>query len=319
MDIQIIEKQLPVVKTNIEEVKLFLKEELSKYENLVVTEQSLEDDKKTQKQLTKLKKKIDTYRKDLKKELSNPIKYMEEQLKELVAMVESVEKPLKEGIEIFNDEKRKANIDYANKMICDLSAELTLNINDFVVPDNFGNLTITKKAIKEEITKQATELKHKKEQLEKNIELLKSNIEQLNTSFGLEVGITFAEYKNKITPDNFMEISQEIMKDATRRKETQDRMKKAMEENAEREKQEKERLEREKAEREQQVEVEKENKIVEQQNKIVEEEVTTVDEATGEIIEELSITLKFTAAKEKLTDLRKYIDDNEIKYTKIKG
>ena len=100
----------PVIEINYEDLKNELSSQLKKYENIVVTTDTLKDCKSTQKSLAGLKRKVDDYRKAKKKELSAPIIDFENQCKELVLMIESVEKPIKEGIAVFDDKKKEEKI-----------------------------------------------------------------------------------------------------------------------------------------------------------------------------------------------------------------
>ena len=107
-DIRIINEVMPVIEVNFEEVKKALAETLTKYENIVVTEETLSGCKATQKELAGVRTKIDTYRKDKKKALSEPIIAFENQCKELIALIEKAEQPIKDGIKVFDDKKKSS-------------------------------------------------------------------------------------------------------------------------------------------------------------------------------------------------------------------
>jgi len=102
-----LEKQLPIVSINFNEVKTSIQEAMSKYTGLVVTEEELPGCKATQKQLAGYRNKLDTYRKDVKKEMTKPITDFENQCKELIGLVTDAETPIKEGIEVFNEKIRE--------------------------------------------------------------------------------------------------------------------------------------------------------------------------------------------------------------------
>ena len=71
----------PVIEINYEDLKNELSSQLKKYENIVVTTDTLKDCKSTQKSLAGLKRKVDDYRRAKKKELSAPIIDFEKQCK----------------------------------------------------------------------------------------------------------------------------------------------------------------------------------------------------------------------------------------------
>ena len=59
--------------------------------------------------------KIDTYRKDKKKELSKPIAVFEDQCKDLISLIEKAEQPIKDGIKVFDDEKKRREAEDGHK------------------------------------------------------------------------------------------------------------------------------------------------------------------------------------------------------------
>ena len=72
-----VNKQLPVIKANFDEVKESLNQSLEKYKGIIVTEETLQDCKKTQQDLSKVKNGIETFRKSVKKDMEVPIKEFE--------------------------------------------------------------------------------------------------------------------------------------------------------------------------------------------------------------------------------------------------
>lgn len=94
MELQVLEQVVPVVKFNKEELKEVLTQHLDKYSNLVVTAETEKDCKKAKAELGKLETVIETFRKDTKKALSEPIVNFEADCKELVALIQEVKKPI---------------------------------------------------------------------------------------------------------------------------------------------------------------------------------------------------------------------------------
>ncbi len=162
MDIRITNEQLPVIQINFGEIKANLSASMAKYKGLVVTEETLSGCKATQKDLAGLKRKIDTYRKDKKKELSKPIVAFEEQCKELISLIEQVENPIKEGISVFDDEKRAEKRRQAEEYIKEIAEESGLADKYAVrltVIDKYCNLTAKKLDIIDDIKGRAFALK----------------------------------------------------------------------------------------------------------------------------------------------------------------
>ena len=113
-----VEEVLPVIKiSNYETLKTQLSEMLKKYQNIIVTEQTLPGCKATQRELAGLRTKVDNYRKDKKKVMSAPISAFEDDCKTLIGLIEQAEQPIKEGIKVFDDKKRDVNRIAAVKII----------------------------------------------------------------------------------------------------------------------------------------------------------------------------------------------------------
>lgn len=179
MDIQV-NKQLPVITINFEEVKANLIVNTEKYKGLVVTEESLKDCKATQKDLAGLRNKIDSYRKDIKKEMEKPIKDFEGQCKDLIRLIEEVEKPIKLGIAEFDNKRKEAKRMAAQATILDYIEKLGLEekySSQLTVLDKYLNLSASAKSVAEDIEQRAVALKQQQNSDKAKAEMLKATIE----------------------------------------------------------------------------------------------------------------------------------------------
>lgn len=123
-----VEKEIaPVIRINFEELKNSLSNTLQDYKSLVVTETNLSTCKAKQKELASIRVKIDNYRKEKKKELSAPIALFEAQCKDLVSLIEQAERPIKEGIEVFDSQKRDMKRNHAIELAKEVAEEYELN------------------------------------------------------------------------------------------------------------------------------------------------------------------------------------------------
>lgn len=107
MELQVLNQIVPAVEFNKEELKEFLQGHLDKYSNLVVTVETEKDCKKVKTELGKLETSIETFRKETKKQLSEPIAAFESDCKELVSLIQEVKKPIDNQLKEI-DEQRKA-------------------------------------------------------------------------------------------------------------------------------------------------------------------------------------------------------------------
>lgn len=173
-------KQLPVITMNFEEVKASLIETMEKYKGIVVTEEGLQDCKATQKELAGVRNKIDTYRKDVKKEMEKPIKEFESQCKDLIGLIADAEKPIKEGITVFDNKRREAKRDKAIELIRTTIEERGLDekyASQLTVLDKYLVLNGSVKAVREDIEQRAEMLKQQQNSDKAKAEMLKATIE----------------------------------------------------------------------------------------------------------------------------------------------
>lgn len=193
MDIEVKEFQAPKIVINYETLKAELEKSLEEYKGLVVTAETLGGCKDAQKELASLRVKIDTYRKDKKKEIEKPIKEFESQCKELVALVESVEKPIKDGIKVFDDQKREEKRNKAVELAHEVAAATGLNekyTEKLDILNKYMNLTATEKAVKEDLETRAFALKVEQEREEERLQIINSVLESENEKLDTKMPIS---------------------------------------------------------------------------------------------------------------------------------
>lgn len=176
----IVNTQLPVIKTNFEEVKESLKRNLEKYENTIVTEDNLKDCKAMQKELAGLRNQVDNKRKEVKRVLEAPIKEHDKETKELIAIIEEVEKPIKVGIAVFDSKRKEEKRKFADVKIFEICQKLNLEkkyADQLTVLDKYLNLSASAKSVVEDIEQRAEALKQQQNMDKCKLELLKGSIE----------------------------------------------------------------------------------------------------------------------------------------------
>jgi len=194
-----LEKQLPVVQINFDEVKASLISGSEKYRNLVVTDENLKDCKIMQKELSKTKSDLDTYRKTIKKEMLIPVTNFENQCKTLIGLVVDVENPIKESILVFDDKAREVKREIAQEHINKLTTDLLLNNkygSQLIVSSEYTNVNMSVKKIKEDIEKRALLLQQEQNQEAENLQIIKNTIETVNK--GIDAKILLEDFKTEI-------------------------------------------------------------------------------------------------------------------------
>ncbi len=202
-ELKIISQALPVIDVNFEEVKKDLQEQLEQYKSLVVTEGSLNLCKANQKALAGLKGKVDTYRKDVKKTMSEPITVFESKCKELVSLIESAEQPLKDGIKVFDDKKREEKRSIALNIISEIVIKHGISpkyANQLTVLDKYTNLTAMESEVREDIEQRAFILLGEQKKELELLELIQDAIDTANKRIKRQ--LTFSEFQRYI--DNGM-------------------------------------------------------------------------------------------------------------------
>lgn len=197
MEIKVTQFQAPVIAINYETLKAELQNMLESYKGLVVTEETLAGGKAAQKELASLRVKIDTYRKDKKKELEKPIKQFEAQCKELISLVDTVEQPIKEGIKVYDDQKREEKRQQALELIAEVAAEQGLNEKyaaQLTVIDKYTNLTATKKAVREDLETRVFALSVEQEREAERLEVIKSVLDSENSRLSMKLNISMYSY-----------------------------------------------------------------------------------------------------------------------------
>ncbi len=197
LDIKIMKEVPPVLKINFEEVKSGLSAMLETYQGIVVTEQTLQGCKATQKELASVRTKLDKYRKEKKKALSKPITDFENQCKELIAMVESVEKPIKEGIALFDNERRQAKRREAEAIRESLLKDSGLNETYAAllqIKDVHCNLSATKAMVTSDMKAEIEILTEKQRAEEMKEEAILAAIEAQNGRLNKKLSIKDFQY-----------------------------------------------------------------------------------------------------------------------------
>lgn len=196
LNLNITEQQLPIIAFNFEEIKEAVKMILADYSGLIVTEDNLSLCKQNQKDLAGMRVKIDTYRKDTKKEMAKPIDEFENKCKELVKLVEDAEKPLKEGIQVFDDKKREEKRQAALGIIKAAIEEHGLKpkySDQLTVADKYCNLSAKASDIRDDVEQRVFILLQEQQKEEEMLELIQDAIDNANKT--IKAQMQFSDFQ----------------------------------------------------------------------------------------------------------------------------
>lgn len=229
MDIKIVEN-IQKFAWNFEEIKTKLADDIKKYDGLVVSTTNLEDMERTQREIGKLRTGLQKFRLAVKKDLEKPYNAFELQVKELALLIESAEKPIKEQLQKYEDQRRESKRVEVEQMIYEISTELGLQekySSQIVVADQYLNRTQKKKDTKEDIqTKVCWFLEiQNKDIADEAARVEKVNMAKMMCEFlskGLATPLTFEDVENKIEAFNITELRTYIENQVATRKEREE-------------------------------------------------------------------------------------------------
>lgn len=218
MELQKIEqiKLIPaVVETNIELVSKSLDVILENYKGLILTEETAKDCKDTIAELNKGKKSLDTFRKNVKAELSKDITRFESEVKELSKKFDNVIDPLKEQYDNFETKRKEEKSERIQIFINEKIKEFELSEKyaiELTILDEYLNKTVTDKKIKEDLNSRANNLKSVQDKELADIEIIKTKVELANAKFN--TNLVPETYISLLKYEDVLDISEKIFLDA---------------------------------------------------------------------------------------------------------
>lgn len=239
LELKVLDKQMPVIATNYEEVKAYVLKKRDEYRNIIVTDDNLAQAKKDKKELASARVTIENFRKEKKKEMSTPIVEMEKQCKELISYIEEVEWPLAADIDTFDEKKRQKRREQALSFIEKEAEAIGLRkeyASRLQVKDFYLNLTGTQKEVKEDIKKEAAALKALQDKDDADKAIIIQMVEKANES--ILVKLNEKEFLDMLSHSIVADVIERIQARTTQIQESE----KLAKEKAERERMEKENI-----------------------------------------------------------------------------
>lgn len=150
-ELQVIVNQQPgVITWNFEDLKNALAEKMATYETLVYTEDTVKDAKSDLAGLRKLRKAVEDKRKEIKEHCLDPYYIIEEQAKELTALIDKPIAKIAEQVDDY-EKKRKAAVkaeitDYMKEQFAPLPDGIAKKLQFKIYDNRWENATATKKS-----------------------------------------------------------------------------------------------------------------------------------------------------------------------------
>lgn len=280
------------VDMNINEIEGFITSTKEKYQNLVFTDDQIDEAKSSRATLNKLEKNIAEVRKKIEKESKMDIEKLINTLKQAEKDVKELSNNIGFQIKAFEEKEWENKQIEINAAINEIFKNDTDLINYIKHNEKWRNKTYNISKIKDEIESELSRLNLKKDFI---IEEIKKANEEISFK------IIFENMINLLNAE-FPEIVNQIRNEKDKRKETEENLRKQAEEKA-----------RQEAELEAQKQQQAKAIIVEEVPLLNTETVTTNSVKTPETY----ITIKVSGLnKEATTDLLNVIKKHNLKYTK---
>lgn len=176
-------KVAPVINFSNDEILKSLEETIEKYKNIVVTEETAKGNKKVLAELNAAKKEVETFRKNIKKEMTAPIKDFEEKCKTLVAKIDEAYDPIKLQMENFIEHQRKEKEVSVNLIIEQTKEEIELKakyLDQIELKDKYMNSSESLNKIKADVVEQFKTLKMLQDMEQMKIDTVNSIVAAYN-------------------------------------------------------------------------------------------------------------------------------------------
>lgn len=156
---------VPIKINNLEGLQAAIAQYVSRYSNLVITEDNVIDSKQVRAKLNKLKKALDDRRKEIKRNYNQPLREFETEVKKLEASIDMIIDPIDEGLgelEVQRREQRKADV---MGLIAEMAPNYDVGVSEIEFDPRWLNKSISNKQITQEVASSMTVVKQAKDKL----------------------------------------------------------------------------------------------------------------------------------------------------------
>ncbi|ASL37012.1 Phage protein [Lactiplantibacillus plantarum] len=156
---------VPIKINNLEGLQAAIAQYVSRYSNLVITEDNVTDSKQVRAKLNKLKKVLDDRRKEIKRNYNQPLREFETKVKKLEASIDMIIDPIDEGLgelEVQRREQRKVDV---MGLIAEMAPNYDVEVDEIEFDPRWLNKSISNKQITQEVASSMTVVKQAKDKL----------------------------------------------------------------------------------------------------------------------------------------------------------
>ncbi|MDN7029783.1 DUF1351 domain-containing protein [Lactiplantibacillus plantarum] len=156
---------VPIKINNLEGLQASIAQYVSRYSNLVITEDNVTDSKQARAKLNKIKKTLDDRRKEIKRNYNQPLREFETKVKKLEASIDMIIDPIDEGLgelEVQRREQRKVDV---MGLIAEMAPNYDVEVDEIEFDPRWLNKSISNKQITQEVASSMTVVKQAKDKL----------------------------------------------------------------------------------------------------------------------------------------------------------
>ncbi|WP_162257017.1 DUF1351 domain-containing protein, partial [Loigolactobacillus rennini] len=150
----------PIVISNEAQLKQAVSEYAARYQDLVVTEETLADTKKVRAEMRKVVNQLDDNRKQVKRGYDQPLKDFEQQIKTLKGVVNQVITPIDQGIKELEERQRQARVETVKTTIAEMAPNYGVVPEDVEIIPEWLTKSISKKKLLDGIAGTMTIIKN---------------------------------------------------------------------------------------------------------------------------------------------------------------
>ncbi|RHW51296.1 hypothetical protein DS831_04550 [Bombilactobacillus bombi] len=268
--------------SNYEGLQKQLEDELTNFNNLVITESNLKSIKKTKAQLNSLKKQLDGKRKQVKREYNIPYNEFKAKIDGLIGQVDQVFIPIDKGVKELEEKQREERKQHVLELINEMAPEYDVKPEDVPFDPKWTNKSLSELQRTRDIAESLQTLRREQKLAVANRQLIIAHVK--------DKGMSEAESWLQLL-DNGQEV-QEVINAI-------DRTAQKIADDAERKQKEKEAQE-----------------AIARANQVTTDDGRVIDETTGEIVaKHYHLVLAFDGTDKELRNLLNQLKANGTKYS----
>lgn len=305
LQVKVLEVTPAVVKFNFDQLKAEAERIAAEYKGLVFTADTVKEGKKVVAELRKVKKNINDFKVKTKKELTESVKVFEEQCKDLMATFDEPLEFIDKQMQHFEENRVAEVLEFIRNQFDEMYTlyQVEERFRKYEVEPSWTNATKKKTDLNNEMTAIVKACEYEQKEYYNALEFIEMYTEVCNAKYELNV---------KLTPNAFLRYVGTLSKDE---------IKETIEKSADSQKQQEQAYAdrvRQEEERKAQAEIERvKEEAAREVNEVIEavEEMQAPIKATDKLF---SIKLEIQGDKAQLDALKAWLDNNEMKYARIK-